>query len=107
MGPSSYDLVSLLRDSYVEHQAGFVDEMIEEFCRKVDGRQVVSEIEVMSLQRNLKALGTFGYQISVKANQVYRPYVPPTLEMARGTLAGNPRWDGLRKCLAGHLPEIT
>lgn len=107
MGPVSYDLVSLLRDSYVEHEAHFVAEMLEEFRRGGGGADFEDEFDIMALQRNLKALGTFGYQISVRGNDVYRPYVAATLHLVRRNLDENSRWDGLRKTLASHLPEIA
>jgi aminoglycoside/choline kinase family phosphotransferase len=106
LGPASYDLVSLLRDSYVEHSPDFVAEMTDEFCRLAGARDAEAEFDLMSLQRNLKALGTFGFQISVKGNHVYLPYVSPTLEMVRVNLERNSRWDELRKSLAGYLPEL-
>lgn len=107
MGPVTYDLVSLLRDSYVEHDLDFVAEMIEEFRRGTDSPGFESEFDLMALQRNLKALGTFGFQISVNDSEVYRPYVTTTLEMVRRNLAGSRRWDGLRKTLSRHLPEVA
>jgi aminoglycoside/choline kinase family phosphotransferase len=111
MGPMTYDLVSLVRDSYVEHDEEFVGEMVEEFRRGVKGIEVPhdfdSELGLMSLQRNLKALGTFGYQISVRGNDVYEPYVSPTLELVRSNMAKNRRSDGLRKILSAYLTEIS
>jgi len=107
MGPVSYDLVSLLRDSYVEHDLDFVAEMIEEFRRGADSPGFEREFDLMALQRNLKALGTFGFQISVKGNDLYRPYVPTTLEMVRRNFAGSARWDGLRETLSRHLSELA
>lgn len=105
MGPPSYDLVSLLRDSYVRHDADFVDEMVEEYVRSGGRPEVGSEFETMALQRNLKALGTFGYQISCRGNDVYWPYIAPTLELVRTNLGRHPRWDRLRRSLARCLPE--
>ena len=107
MGPASYDLVSLVRDSYVEHDPDFVGEMIDEFRRAAAVPVSDEELDLVSLQRNLKALGTFGYQISVRGLDVYRRYVPPTLSLVRANLLRNPRWDGLRKPLAAHLPELA
>ncbi len=107
MGPASYDLVSLVRDSYLEHDPDFVAEMVEEFCRGVDCRYPDEEIDLVSLQRNLKALGTFGYQISVRGLDVYRQYVPITLGLVRANLVRNCEWDGLRKPLAAHIPELA
>jgi aminoglycoside/choline kinase family phosphotransferase len=107
MGPASYDLVSLLRDSYVEHDRDFVAEMKEAFRRASGGVDVESQFDLMSLQRNLKALGTFGFQISVRKNDVYRQYVDRTLGLVRENLVRNHQWDGLRAVLANHLPEIV
>ena len=40
----------------------------------------------MALQRNLKALGTFGYQTTTRRNTVYIQYMPRTLRYARTNL---------------------
>jgi aminoglycoside/choline kinase family phosphotransferase len=105
MGPRCYDLASLLNDSYVTHGAPLVREMKELFSRET-GADVGAEYDVAALQRNLKALGTFGYQISARANDVYRRYIPQTLALVRANLEANPRWDRLRSALAKHLPEL-
>ena len=41
----------------------------------------------MALQRNLKALGTFGYQTTTRGNPVYIQYMPRTLSYVKATLA--------------------
>jgi aminoglycoside/choline kinase family phosphotransferase len=110
MGPVSYDLVSLLYDSYVELEVDLVEEMKEHFCRAVEPPSLPifeAELALMGLQRNLKALGTFGYQITVRGKSFYQRYVPYTLELVRSNLARNPQWDGLRKALSVHLPELA
>lgn len=112
MGPVSYDLVSLLRDSYVDLKADLVAEMKEQFLL-VTGTNRTSleeEFDLMALQRNLKALGTFGNQVAVKRKSFYQRYVPHTLEMVRANLiehSSRAGWDGLRRVLAAHLPELT
>ena len=40
----------------------------------------------MALQRNLKALGTFGYQTVTRGNSVYIQYMPRTLDYVRANL---------------------
>jgi aminoglycoside/choline kinase family phosphotransferase len=105
MGPRCYDLASLLNDSYVAHGASLVGEMKDLFSRET-GADVGAEYDVAALQRNLKALGTFGYQISARGNDVYRRYVPRTLALVRANLEANPRWDRLRSALARHLSEL-
>lgn len=105
LGPASYDLVSLLHDSYVEHSDELIGQMRARFERGL-GRELSSEFDLAALQRNLKALGTFGYQIAVRGNDVYRDYVEHTLLMVRGHLARSARWTDLRSILAAHLSEL-
>jgi aminoglycoside/choline kinase family phosphotransferase len=110
MGHASYDLASLLRDSYVELPEEFVAERAEEFRRRAvpgEARELFQRrFELMSLQRNLKALGTFGYMASVRGNRVYLPYIPGTLSSARRTLARHPELLGLWRVLARHVEEL-
>ena len=40
----------------------------------------------MSVQRNLKAIGTFAYQSKILGNDRYLQYVEPTLEYIKNTL---------------------
>jgi len=110
MGPVTYDLASLLRDSYVDLDEEFVAEMAEEFRQRAvpgDTRDTFQRrLELMSIQRNLKALGTFGYQGAVRGSRVYLPYIPRTLANARRNLARYPEFSGLRRALAHHLEEL-
>jgi N-acetylmuramate 1-kinase len=61
----------------------------------------------MALQRNLKALGTFGYQTLTRQNSVYIQYMPRTLRYARTNLAKYPRFGRLRDLLSGHIDELA
>jgi aminoglycoside/choline kinase family phosphotransferase len=112
MGPDTYDLVSLLRDSYVDLPAAFVDELIGSFARARTAGGPSSEAEwrrrfdMMALQRNLKALGTFGFQATSRANPVYAQYVPRTLRYVRENLERHPRFEPLREALAAVVPEL-
>jgi len=107
LGPATYDLVSLLRDSYVRHPADFVEEIEAYFWSQSGLPPREAEFALMALQRNLKALGTFGYQIGIRGKEVYRPYIPWTLELVRLNLERHPRWEALRRVLANHLPELA
>ncbi len=60
----------------------------------------------MALQRNLKALGTFGYQAVTRGNAAYLASVPRTLAHVRGNLERYPRFRRLRRLLATHLDEL-
>ena len=60
----------------------------------------------MALQRNLKALGTFGYQTTARRNPVYIQYIPRTLRYVRDNLERHPRFARLRELLAGLVEEL-
>src|SRR6267142_6403848 len=112
MGPDTYDLVSLLRDSYVDITDRELDELIAYFLALVrctpDGgaEEFRRRFDLMALQRNLKALGTFGYQTMTRANTVYIQYMPRTLRYARTNLERYPRFGRLRELLARHIEEL-
>ncbi len=114
MGPDTYDLVSLLRDSYVDIADRELDELIAYFLalKKGDGPAVSAEefrrrFDLMALQRNLKALGTFGYQTLTRRNTVYIQYMPRTLRYTRTNLEKYPRFARLREILATHVEELS
>ena len=110
MGPDTYDLVSLLRDSYVDLPEHTVSELIAYFLalKGVTGEDLDfrRRFDVMALQRNLKALGTFGYQTTARRNPVYIQYIPRTLRYVRDNLDDQPRFDRLRDLLATYVEEF-
>ncbi|HEX6975795.1 MAG TPA: hypothetical protein VF147_15425, partial [Vicinamibacterales bacterium] len=62
--------------------------------------------DVMALQRNLKALGTFGYQTTARRNPVYIQYIPRTLRYVRDNLDHLPQYARIRELLAGLVDEF-
>jgi aminoglycoside/choline kinase family phosphotransferase len=111
LGPDTYDLVSLLRDSYVELDEAFVDETIRYFAaRKGQASEQLPEFrrrfDLMAVQRNLKALGTFGFQASARGNTAYVQYVARTLQHVRSNFTRYPRFSRLHGLLAEHLEEL-
>jgi hypothetical protein len=113
MGPDTYDLASLLRDSYVDITDEPLDDYIAYFLALRGGTPSREEalefrrrFDLMALQRNLKALGTFGYQTATRRNPVYIQYIPRTLHYARTNLAKYPRFARLRELLGVYVPEL-
>ena len=114
MGPDTYDLVSLLRDSYVDLPDAAVDDLIDYFYALTRGAaaspaeslEFRRRFDLMALQRNLKALGTFGYQTTTRANPVYMQYVPRTLAYVRRTITRDPRHARLAELLGGLVDEL-
>jgi aminoglycoside/choline kinase family phosphotransferase len=111
MGPDTYDLVSLLRDSYVDLPEQTVAELIAYFLAlKASGESEASfrsRFDTMALQRNLKALGTFGFQTTARRNPVYIQYIPRTLRYVRTNLERLTSFGRLREILASHVEELA
>jgi aminoglycoside/choline kinase family phosphotransferase len=88
-----------------------VEDLAEEFRQRAvpgESRDTFRRrLELMSVQRNLKALGTFGFQAAVKNNRVYLPYIPRTLANARRNLMRYPELSGLRRALGRHIEELS
>jgi len=110
MGPDTYDLASLLRDSYVDIADWELDDLIGHFVAlkgTADRQEFRRRFDLMALQRNLKALGTFGYQTMTRGNPVYIQYMPRTLRYARSNLEKYPRFTRLRELLSAHIDELS
>ncbi len=115
LGPYTYDLASFLRDSYVNHEEEFVDEMIEFYFAhmqktlsqknhyvdkgknywlkhffpaedKKNRERFRKEFDLTCIQRNIKAIGTFAFQYHIKKNPYYIQYIPHTLRQIRANL---------------------
>jgi aminoglycoside/choline kinase family phosphotransferase len=104
MGPDTYDLASLLRDSYVDLSPPQVDGLIAYFLAHKSGtggdeQEFRRRFDLMAVQRNLKALGTFGYMTTSRNNTVYIQYIPRTLANVKANLAKYPRFERLRSLL--------
>jgi aminoglycoside/choline kinase family phosphotransferase len=109
MGPDTYDLASLLRDSYVDITDVELDSFIAYFLAVKGIADAVSfrrRFDLMALQRNLKALGTFGYQAAARRNPIYIQYIPRTLRYVRNNLEKYARFARLRELLARHIEEL-
>ena len=111
MGPDTYDLMSLLRDSYVTLDDPEVDALVALFLTQraapdAENRDFRRRCDLMALQRNLKALGTFGFQTTSRSSRAYMQYMPRTLGYVRGHLVRHERFGRLRELLAASLEEL-
>jgi aminoglycoside/choline kinase family phosphotransferase len=86
MGPPTYDLASLLRDSYVRLSVQEENQLLVDF-EKMSGRALDRQAYVWtSLQRNLKAIGRFHYIHLVKGKETHLPFVKPSLLRVQASL---------------------
>ncbi len=92
LGPASYDLVSLLLDrvtqvpSLARIRAGrlnFLQARVSLDLPVLEAEEFTAEFRLMTVQRVLKAIGTFSFQIGVRGRvAVYGRYINPMLMVA-------------------------
>ena len=83
-GPLCYDLMSLLRDSYLDLGEGLRTELMEYYRQRlarergplVAAEQLVRMATVAGLQRNMQALGAFAFLSQVKGKHHFRQHIP-------------------------------
>jgi len=87
IAPEFYDIVSFAFDSYLDLKSlePFFWETLNDLGIKTDYYQVA----LTALQRNIKALGTFGYQVRVKNNLSYKKYIKRTIRKIKSNMLFN------------------
>jgi len=80
MGPDTYDLASLLRDSYVRFEDAEEEELLQSFESAARKKIDRTQFGLISLQRNMKAAGRFYYIQIVKGRDSHIPFVKPSLQ---------------------------
>ncbi len=107
-GPPSYDVVSLLKDS-IALDTQEVDEYRDYYLsrasltRKVE--DFLRQFHLMCVQRLLKALGTYGFQITERGNALYQQYVSGSLQRALLSLQTVPEFPYLQRIVEGSLTQ--
>ena len=109
MGPASYDLVSFLLDrqpcppSLAElraHRLFFLEERRMLGLNAIDPDDFAHEFRLMTIQRCLKATGTFSYQSAVCGRAAaYQHFIQPTLQIAVQAADWLERFPTLRRML--------
>src|ERR1041385_2028060 len=109
MGPASYDLVSFLLDrqpcppSLAElrgYRLFFLEERRLLGLSAIDPDDFALEFRLMTIQRCLKATGTFSYQTAVCGRAVaYQHFIQPTLQIALQAADWLERFPTLRRML--------
>jgi aminoglycoside/choline kinase family phosphotransferase len=109
MGPASYDLVSFLLDrqpclpSLAElraHRLFFLEERRLLGLSPIDPDDFALEFRLMTIQRCLKATGTFSCQTAVYGRgAVYQQFIEPTLQIALQAAEWLERFPTLRRML--------
>jgi aminoglycoside/choline kinase family phosphotransferase len=113
MGPAAYDLASLLRDSYIDIGTELVDALIERYVSAreaagdgpIDRAAFRRDFDWQALQRNLKAIGRFGFFDVVKGRPQFLADIPRTYGYVKTTLSRYEELAPMARVLARHRPE--
>ena len=113
-GPRQYDLVALLRDSYVELPKDFVDAMldayIEAFAKetgeRIEPAPFKAFFDLLTVQRKLKDAGRFEFINRVKGNPGFLVSIPASLRYVKTAFDVQPRLAELQKLIARYVPEL-
>ena len=114
LGPRQYDLVALLRDSYVELDGPFVEAMLRRYLGRFHAeggppleygpfREV---FDLLTVQRKLKDAGRFVFIDRVKKNPGFLVSIPASLRYVRSAFARRRDLGELQAVLARHVPEL-
>jgi aminoglycoside/choline kinase family phosphotransferase len=110
-GPDTYDLASLLDDPYVERGEAWREKMIDRFLSArasgEDPARFRNRLDAMSIQRLLKAAGTYAAQEVRHGHSFYLDYLPPALARARTCMLGHPDHADLLAALIPLVPELA
>jgi aminoglycoside/choline kinase family phosphotransferase len=114
LGPRQYDLVALLRDSYVELPAPFVEAMLRRYLERLAAEggprleygPFREAFDLLTVQRKLKDAGRFVFIDRVKKNPDFLRSIPASLRYVRDAFERRPDLSELREVLARHVPEL-
>jgi aminoglycoside/choline kinase family phosphotransferase len=114
LGPPSYDLVSLCFDSYVpfpkESRRSLLDDgitHIEKACGADVAELISQQWQAMLLQRQLKAIGSFGFLTIDKNKGDYLKYVVPALKTMEDQNVYDKRWPWISGELLGRMRRFV
>jgi|SRR5215217_8708033 len=114
-GPRQYDLVALLRDSYVELDRDFVDAMLDRYIatfqeasgERIDAVEFKAFFDLLTVQRKLKDAGRFEYINRVKGNPGFLVSIPASLRYVREAFRRRPELRELQELVAKYVPELA
>jgi N-acetylmuramate 1-kinase len=109
MGPVTYDLVSFLLDRRYEppslaelraYRLFLLEKRRLLGLQSLDPDEIAQEFRLMTIQRGLKATGTFSYQTAVcKRGTVYEQFIQPTLSIVVQAADWLDRFPALRRMI--------
>ncbi len=113
IGPVTYDLVALLRDSYIVLDRRLRESLIDEFLhlqadrygQQYDRQQFSHMFDWMTIQRKLKDAGRFVFIAQEKGNPNFMPYIGDTLGYVKEALLRQTELKEFYERLKKYVPE--
>lgn len=113
-GPRQYDLVCLLRDSYVELDRPLIDKMLARYLQRLEAEggphlelsEFAGFFDLLTVQRKLKDAGRFVFIDQVKKNPSFLVHIPSSLKYVRDALKRRPELREVHEILMRHVPEL-
>jgi aminoglycoside/choline kinase family phosphotransferase len=116
-GPRAYDLVALLRDSYVALDEELVDAMLRRYQEaltratgeRFDAAEFRRFFDLLTVQRKLKDAARFEFIHRVKHNPSFLAHIPQSLAYVRAAFERLPQdaaVQALRRVAASYVPEL-
>ena len=114
LGPRQYDLVALLRDSYVELPPDFIEAMLRRYLARLEAEggprleygPFRETFDLLTVQRKLKDAGRFVFIDRVRGNPGFLGSIPSSLRYVREALERRPELAPLQRLLSRHVPEL-
>jgi N-acetylmuramate 1-kinase len=114
IGSASYDLVSLLLDRIVElpsyewlaaKRRFFIDERVKLGLEKLDEEDFAYEFRLQTIQRCLKAAGTFSFQSVNRGKTYFLPFIEPMFRIALRATENLGRFPNLQRILKTQVSQ--
>jgi len=114
IGAASYDLVSLLLDRVTvlptpewlaEKRRFFIAEREKLGLERLDEAQYTYEFRLQTIQRCLKAIGTFSFQSATRGKTYFIPFIKPMFEIVLRAAENLQRFQNLQRIVKAQIYE--
>ena len=114
IGSAAYDLVSLLLDRVTEAPSAewlaekrryFLLMRDREGLGRLDGSAFAEEFRLQTIQRCLKAVGTFSYQSAIRGKTYFVPFIRPMFEIVHRAASNLGEYQYIKSALERELNE--
>jgi aminoglycoside/choline kinase family phosphotransferase len=108
LGSAAYDLVGLLRDSYVSLSNPLLDDLVAQHAQLAgyDSAAFRALFDLQTVQRKLKDAGRFVFIDRVKKNSSFLVHIPNSLAYVANAFRRLPELASLQEVLSKHLPAL-